>query len=57
MEMLKLKEKGNIGNKLLVCIVNKLKNEAIYKDYKFNVKKLMLYMCHPMNREYIERVS
>ena len=49
MAILKLEEKDNIGNKLLVCIVNKIKNEAIYKGYKFNVKKLMMYMCHHMN--------
>ena len=43
MAMFKLKEKGNLGNKLLVCIVNKMKNEAIYKGYKFNVKKLIMF--------------
>ena len=57
MTMLKLKEKDNIENKLLVCIVNKMKNEVIYKGYKFNEKKLMMYMCHHMNRECVERMG
>ena len=38
--MLKLKKKGDLGNKLLVCIVNKMKKEAIYNGHKFNVKKI-----------------